>query len=127
MLTVDNPQPSPRRMLNVHPALLPAFGGKGMYGVRVHSAVVASGARFSGPTVHFVSAEYDRGAILAQRAVPVLPGDTPDKLAARVLRQEHWLFPRAVAALCAGRVEWRDDSRPIVAELEEAKGEGDAL
>lgn len=77
----------PRAMLNIHPALLPAFGGKGMYGHRVHAAVVASGARFSGPTVHFVDEEYDRGKIVAQRCVPVHPEDTPDTLAHRVLEQ----------------------------------------
>lgn len=77
----------PRAMLNIHPALLPAFGGKGMYGHKVHAAVIASGARFSGPTVHFVDEEYDRGKIVAQRCVPVLPDDSPDTLAHRVLEQ----------------------------------------
>jgi folate-dependent phosphoribosylglycinamide formyltransferase PurN len=66
------------RILNVHPALLPAFGGPGMYGHRVHEAVLASGVAESGCTVHLVDEEYDRGAILGQRRVPVLPGDTPD-------------------------------------------------
>jgi formyltetrahydrofolate-dependent phosphoribosylglycinamide formyltransferase len=92
------------RILNVHPALLPAFGGPGMYGHRVHEAVLASGARESGCTVHLVDEEYDRGAILAQRRVPVLPGDTPETLAARVLREEHALLPAVVlAAARAGR------------------------
>ena len=77
----------PRAMLNIHPALLPAFGGKGMYGHKVHAAVIASGARFSGPTVHFVDEEYDRGKIVAQRCVPVLHDDSPDSLAHRVLEQ----------------------------------------
>lgn len=111
----------PRALLNIHPALLPAFGGQGMYGRRVHAAVIASGARcawlgetrrrylfqqvpiltlpcsplfvlsalrrFSGPTVHLVDEEYDRGLILAQRCVPVLPDDTPEVLAQRVLEQ----------------------------------------
>ena len=76
-----------RAMLNIHPALLPAFGGKGLYGARVHRAVIASGARWSGPSVHFVDADYDTGPILAQRVVPVLPTDTPARLAARVLAQ----------------------------------------
>ena len=88
------------RILNVHPALLPAFGGKGMYGIHVHRAVLASGARFSGPTVHLVDEEYDRGTILAQWPVPVLPGDTPEALAARVLEAEHRLYPRVADHLC---------------------------
>ena len=86
------------RVLNVHPALLPAFGGPGMYGRRVHEAVLASGATESGCTVHLVDEVYDRGAILGQRRVPVLPGDTPDTLAARVLVEEHRLLPAAVLA-----------------------------
>jgi formyltetrahydrofolate-dependent phosphoribosylglycinamide formyltransferase len=90
------------RIVNVHPALLPEFGGAGMYGMKVHEAVLASGAKESGATVHFVDEEYDRGAIIAQARVPVLPGDTASSLAARVLREEHDLYPRVVAALCAG-------------------------
>jgi formyltetrahydrofolate-dependent phosphoribosylglycinamide formyltransferase len=86
------------RILNIHPALLPAFGGAGMYGRRVHEAVLASGVRESGCTVHLVDEVYDRGAILAQRRVPVLPGDTVDALAARVLAEEHRLLPDAVLA-----------------------------
>ena len=92
------------RIVNVHPALLPAFGGRGMYGRRVHEAVLASGARESGATVHLVDEVYDRGAVLAQGRVPVLPGDTPDRLAARVLPVEHRLLPAVVlAAAAAGR------------------------
>ncbi len=90
------------RMLNVHPALLPGFGGSGMYGMRVHRAVIASGARVSGATVHLVDERYDEGAILAQWPVPVLPGDTPESLAARVLATEHRLLPAAVEALARG-------------------------
>jgi phosphoribosylglycinamide formyltransferase 1 len=92
------------RMLNVHPALLPAFGGPGMYGIRVHRAVLAAGARLSGATVHFVDEHYDRGAIVAQWPVPAYADDTPEALAARVLRVEHRLLPRAVDAVAAGRV-----------------------
>jgi formyltetrahydrofolate-dependent phosphoribosylglycinamide formyltransferase len=92
------------RILNIHPALLPAFGGPGMYGRRVHEAVLASGARVSGATVHLVDEEYDRGEILAQARVPVLPGDTPETLAARVLEAEHRLLPAVVLkAAEAGR------------------------
>lgn len=92
------------RIVNVHPGLLPAFGGRGMYGHRVHDAVLASGARESGATVHLVDEVYDRGAILAQGRVPVLPDDTPDRLAARVLQVEHRLLPAVVlAAAAAGR------------------------
>jgi phosphoribosylglycinamide formyltransferase 1 len=87
------------RILNIHPALLPAFGGKGMYGMNVHRAVIASGTRISGATVHLVDEEYDRGAIVAQWPVPVLPGDTPETLAARVLAVEHRLLPVAIEAL----------------------------
>jgi len=86
------------RIINVHPALLPAFGGKGMYGIRVHEAVLQSGAAESGCTVHLVEEEYDRGMILAQARVPVLPGDTAAMLAARVLEQEHKLLPAVVLA-----------------------------
>lgn len=92
------------RIVNVHPALLPAFGGPGMYGRRVHEAVLASGARQSGATVHLVDEVYDHGAVLAQGRVPVLPGDTPETLAARVLAVEHRLLPAVVlAAAAAGR------------------------
>ena len=93
------------RMLNIHPALLPSFGGKGMYGHHVHEAVLASGATISGPTVHLVSAKYDEGHIVAQWPVPVAANDTPDTLAARVLAVEHQLLPAVVlAAARAGRV-----------------------
>ena len=87
------------RMINIHPALLPDFGGPRMYGHHVHEAVLASGATESGATVHFVDEEFDRGAIIEQERVPVLPGDTPDTLAARVLEAEHRLLPRVVLDL----------------------------
>lgn len=90
------------RMVNIHPALLPAFGGAGMYGMRVHRAVIASGARVSGATVHHVSEEYDSGAVIAQWPVPVLPGDTPEALAARILAVEHRLLPLVVEGLARG-------------------------
>jgi phosphoribosylglycinamide formyltransferase 1 len=84
------------RMINVHPALLPAFGGEGMYGARVHEAVIASGATESGVTVHLVDNDYDRGPIVAQWRVPVEKSDTAESLAARVLNVEHIVYPRAV-------------------------------
>ncbi|MFL5385872.1 MAG: phosphoribosylglycinamide formyltransferase [Longimicrobiaceae bacterium] len=97
------------RMLNVHPALLPAFGGKGMYGMRVHQAVIESGVRVTGATVHRVSDRYDEGRIVAQWPVPVLDGDTPERLAARVLAVEHRILPLAVEALARG-----DETPPAV-------------
>jgi len=84
------------RIINVHPALLPAFGGEGMYGARVHEAVIASGADETGVTVHLVNDDYDRGPIIAQWRVPVEKSDTPESLAARVLNVEHVVYPRAV-------------------------------
>ncbi len=99
------------RLLNVHPALLPAFGGAGMYGQRVHAAVLESGATVTGVTVHFVDEQYDRGAIVAQWPVPVLPGDTPSTLAARVLRMEHRLLPLCVAGVASRSIVLGDDGR----------------
>ncbi len=90
------------RMLNIHPALLPAHGGPGMYGRRVHEAVLAAGDAESGCTVHLVSEHYDDGPILAQVRVPVLPGDTPETLAARVLAEEHRLYPAVIATFVRG-------------------------
>jgi phosphoribosylglycinamide formyltransferase/phosphoribosylglycinamide formyltransferase-1 len=84
------------RIINIHPALLPAFGGEGMYGARVHEAVIASGATESGVTVHLVDDEYDRGPIVAQWKVPVEKSDTAETLAARVLAVEHVVYPRSI-------------------------------
>lgn len=92
------------RILNVHPALLPAFGGAGMYGIHVHEAVLASGAKVTGVTVHVVDEEYDKGPIVMQKCVDVLDDDTPESLAARVLPLEHELYPRAIAAFANKRV-----------------------
>jgi formyltetrahydrofolate-dependent phosphoribosylglycinamide formyltransferase len=99
------------RIVNVHPALLPSFGGRGMYGTRVHAAVIAAGARVSGATVHFVDERYDHGAIIAQWPVPVLSGDTPTALAARVLRVEHALYPPAVVAVAQSRISLDSNGR----------------
>lgn len=87
----------PERMINIHPALLPKFGGPGFYGMRVHEAVLAAGEKESGASVHFVDTEYDHGAILMQRRVPVHPDDTPERLRDRVLAIEHELLPAAIA------------------------------
>jgi folate-dependent phosphoribosylglycinamide formyltransferase PurN len=98
-------------MVNVHPALLPAFGGPGMYGARVHRAVLAAGVRLSGPTVHFVDDLYDNGAIIAQWPVPVSADDTEESLASRVLYAEHRLLPRVVHALAIDRIHLTPDRR----------------
>jgi formyltetrahydrofolate-dependent phosphoribosylglycinamide formyltransferase len=92
------------RIVNIHPALLPSFGGKGMYGHFVHEAVLASGAKFSGATVHIVSDEYDRGPIVHQDVVPVTDEDTPESLAQKVLVIEHQIYPEALQFFAEGRV-----------------------
>jgi formyltetrahydrofolate-dependent phosphoribosylglycinamide formyltransferase len=115
------------RMVNVHPSLLPAFGGPGMYGARVHRAVLASGARVSGATVHFVGDEYDRGAIVAQWPVPVFEEDSPASLAARVLRVEHALLPRVVDLLASELLALDDAGRVHGAFLAGAQGEAFSL
>ncbi len=99
------------RLLNVHPALLPSFGGPGMFGLRIHEAVLEHGATLTGATVHFVDEHFDRGPIIAQWPVPVLPGDDAIRLAARVLRTEHRLFPLCVAAVASGAIVLGDDDR----------------
>lgn len=85
------------RILNIHPALLPKYGGKGMYGHHVHEAVIAAGEKESGVTVHFVDEEYDHGSVIVQRRVPVLPTDTADDVARRVLVEEHKAYPEAIS------------------------------
>jgi phosphoribosylglycinamide formyltransferase-1 len=96
------------RMLNIHPALLPSFGGKGMYGPHVHEAVLERGCKVSGVTVHLVDEEYDHGPIVAQRCVPVENGDTPETLAARVLKVEHTLYAQTLQLFAEERVEVKD-------------------
>jgi phosphoribosylglycinamide formyltransferase-1 len=93
------------RILNIHPALLPSFGGSGMYGIRVHQAVIASGTRYSGVTVHLVDEQYDHGPIVAQRVVPVGDDDTPETLARKVLVQEHQLYKEVIQLFAEGRVQ----------------------
>ncbi|MCC7265356.1 MAG: phosphoribosylglycinamide formyltransferase [Candidatus Latescibacteria bacterium] len=92
------------RVLNIHPALLPKFGGEGFYGQAVHQAVLAAGEKESGPTVHLVDEEYDHGPVLAQARVPVLPGDNPETLAARVLAQEHRLYADTLQRIARGEI-----------------------
>jgi formyltetrahydrofolate-dependent phosphoribosylglycinamide formyltransferase len=95
------------RILNIHPALLPFFGGRGMYGHHVHEAVVESGMQVTGCTVHLVDEEYDRGPILLQTVVPVLPDDTAETLAARVLPAEHNTYVEAIRMVAGGEIEVR--------------------
>jgi folate-dependent phosphoribosylglycinamide formyltransferase PurN len=93
------------RVMNVHPALLPCFGGQGMWGHHVHEAVLAAGCKVSGCTVHFCTNEYDRGPIIVQRTCPVEDDDTPDTLAARVFEQECLAYPEAIKLFGEGRLE----------------------
>lgn len=101
------------RISNIHPALLPSFGGKGMYGHHVHEAVLASGVKVSGASVHLVDEEYDRGPIVMQECVKVLDDDTVDSLAARVLEVEHRIYPLALQLLTTGRVRIHDNKTHI--------------
>ncbi len=93
------------RVFNIHPALLPKYGGKGMYGINVHTAVIAAGEKESGVTLHRVNAEYDRGEIVAQTKVPVLENDTPETLAARVLEREHTFLVEVISDIVEGKIE----------------------
>jgi phosphoribosylglycinamide formyltransferase-1 len=101
---VTIPDDFQNRVLNIHPALIPAFCGKGYYGRRVHEAVLEYGAKVSGCTVHFVDNQYDHGPIILQKVVPVLDDDTPAALAARVFEAECQAYPEALRLLAAGRV-----------------------
>lgn len=94
----------PRRIVNIHPGLLPRYGGQGMYGMRVHAAVVAAGEKETGITVHLVDGEYDHGATLAERRVAVLPGETAEALAARLLPMEHELYVETLARVVSGQL-----------------------
>lgn len=98
------------RILNIHPALLPSFGGQGMYGRHVHEAVLASGAKVTGATVHLVDEEYDRGPIVLQKTVAVDEHDTPETLAAKVLKVEHEIYPLALKAFSENRATTRGRS-----------------
>ena len=105
ILSEDFTKKWPRRILNIHPSLIPSFCGEGFYGLRVHEAALAKGVKVTGATVHFVSEVVDGGAIIAQKAVEVEPGDTPESLQKRVMQNAEWiLLPQAVSDFCAGRL-----------------------
>ena len=104
MCLLNIPDEFENRVVNVHPALIPAFCGKGMYGHHVHEAVIAYGAKVSGCTVHFANAKYDEGPIIMQGTVPVLDDDTPDTLAERVQAKEREIYPQAIQLIAEGRV-----------------------
>ena len=106
------------RILNIHPGLLPEFGGKGFYGTRVHEAVINSKKRESGATVHFVDEIYDHGPIILQKKVKVMETDTPESLAARVLKLEHELFPEVVKAFCENKIIM-ENNKPKILEYNE--------
>lgn len=122
VLTTDFVRHYANRLINVHPALLPAFPG-----LDTHARALAAGVKLHGCSVHFVTPEVDAGPIIAQAAVPVLADDTPDSLAARVLRQEHLLYPRVLRWLASGRVRLRDDGTVgVLADASQAGALGDA-
>ncbi|WP_297960500.1 phosphoribosylglycinamide formyltransferase [uncultured Ruminococcus sp.] len=99
----------PYKMMNVHPALIPSFCGKGFYGLHVHEAALAAGVKLSGATVHFVTEECDGGPIILQKAVPVENGDTPETLQKRIMEQAEWkILPEAVSLFCQDRIEIKD-------------------
>lgn len=105
----------PNKMMNVHPALIPSFCGKGFYGLRVHEAVLASGVKLTGATVHFVTEDCDAGPIIAQKAVPVLNGDTPEALQRRVMEECEWkILPEAVSLFCQGRIKINGNKTEII-------------
>ena len=117
IFTEELVQAYPNAIMNVHPALIPSFCGPGFYGLHVHEAALAYGVKLSGATVHFVSAECDGGPIIAQEAVPVLPGDTPETLQKRIMEQAEWkLLPEAVRLFCEGRL--RVEGRTVIIEQE---------
>jgi phosphoribosylglycinamide formyltransferase-1 len=101
------------RIINIHPALLPSFGGPGMYGIHVHEAVIKAGVKVSGVTVHLVDEIYDHGAIVIQKTVPVVDDDTPESLAERVLKVEHRAYSEALQLFAEERIEIRDNRTVI--------------
>lgn len=112
------------RIVNIHPSLLPAFGGKGMYGARVHQAVLDYGAKWTGVTVHLVDNSYDTGPVVMQDVVPVHPGDSADSLGSRVLVSEHRIYPKALQAFATGRVTVTGRLVSISSDREDIRGSG---
>jgi formyltetrahydrofolate-dependent phosphoribosylglycinamide formyltransferase len=112
------------RVLNIHPALIPAFCGTGFYGDKVHRAVIESGVKISGCTVHFADDRYDHGPIILQKAVPVLEDDTPDSLAARVHAAENELYPEAIRLWAAGRLKIEGRRVRVLPAASEGNGSG---
>lgn len=110
------------RVMNIHPALVPAFCGQGMYGHRVHEAVLAKGAKVSGVTVHFADNQYDHGPIILQRCVPVEEGDTPDALAARIFASECIAYPDAIRLFAEGRLEITEGRVRLLKREDTARG-----
>ena len=104
------------KIINIHPALLPAFGGKGCYGMNVHKKVLKSGVKYTGVTIHFVNNNYDDGQIIAQEIVPVLQDDSPDEIAKRVLTTEHKLYPEILKQICNDQLNWINN-KPWITEL----------
>jgi phosphoribosylglycinamide formyltransferase 1 len=113
---LEIPQDFEGRMMNIHPALLPSFGGKGMYGLRVHQAVLEQGCKVSGCTVHFVDGAYDTGPIILQRTCPVLEDDTPEMLAHRVFEEEQIAFPEAIRLYQEGRLRIEGQRVKVISE-----------
>ena len=114
MLPQNIVQQYKNKILNIHPALLPDFGGKGFYGMKVHEAVIKAGKKESGATVHFVDDKYDHGPIITHRKVKVLESDNAEILAERVLKVEHELYPQVVQAFCENRIIIKDDMAEIL-------------
>ena len=102
-----------RKIINIHPSILPSFGGKGFYGMKVHNAVIDSKAKITGATVHFVDSDYDTGPIVAQECIMVEKNDDAKSIAQKVLKVEHRIFPFVVNAICNDLLEW-DKDRPII-------------
>jgi phosphoribosylglycinamide formyltransferase-1 len=107
------------RIINIHPALLPKYGGRGMYGHHVHEAVIASGDRVSGATVHYVDEQYDHGSVILQKTVPVHPDDTPETLAARVLTVEHELYPEVIRLIAEQKIPLGERNIPLKSRKQE--------
>ena len=114
----ENRKPFENRILNIHPALLPDFGGKGFYGMKVHQAVIESKSVESGATVHFVDDQYDHGPIVVQEKVNVGADDTADSLAQKVLALEHHIYPKVVKAYCEDRIVWKKNQPEIEVTIE---------